>query len=147
MLKESTPSDTKNCVVWTQHALEMDFNYLTDANGTTFMLLNLVDLGSEYQMECVLRGGGYRKHLVTQGLDNRGVLANELPAGGVHVRTIGPQAPYNPKKSNTTVEFGNLPEGKSLSPNQGDENMRMLLAEANSVVNGKRCAGEFSLDQ
>ena len=30
---------------------------MADANGTTFMLLNLVDLGSEYQIECVLRGG------------------------------------------------------------------------------------------
>ena len=60
---------------------------------------------------------GYPKHLVTdQGLNNRGVAANELPAAGVHVGTIGPQAPYNRQKSNATVEFGNLPEQSHCFP-------------------------------
>ena len=71
-----------------------------------------VDLGSEYQIECVLRGGGCPKHLVSRPsrLNSRGVPAIELPVAGFHVGTIGPQAPYNREKSNATVEFGNLPK-------------------------------------
>eukprot|EP00973_Karenia_brevis_P096030 12430305-Karenia_brevis.AAC.1 len=92
------------------NAVGIDVNYLADSDGTTFILLNMVDTGTRYQIEAVLREGrgtptslrcldtmmqtwiswgAYPKEIVAdRGLNNRGIFATELSAGGVYCSNI-----------------------------------------------------------
>jgi hypothetical protein len=94
----------------------IDVDYIMDYDGKTVMLLNIVDLGTGFQIQCPLRLGhgtpksiecldaymmywvswaGYPKMLVTdRGLNNRGVFRKELEAAGVDCTNIGLEAPY-----------------------------------------------------
>ena len=95
----------------------LDVNYLPDADGTTFMFLNMVCMGIGFQIEVLLREGhgtptssecldaimqywvawaGYPKEAVSdRGMNNRGVLAKELSAAGVYPASIGLKLPTN----------------------------------------------------
>ncbi len=86
-------------------ALGVDINYLADSAGTTYMLMNMVDIGTGFQMQSLLREGhgtptssesldavmthwiswaGYPKEVTSdRGLNNRGVFCKEMSAAGV----------------------------------------------------------------
>ena len=98
------------------HRVGIDINYIADAAGETFMMMNMVDIGTSYQIEAVLRVGhgtpsslqcldtfmqnwvswaGYPDELVSdRGLNNRGIFVKELSAAGVYCGSIGLEAPY-----------------------------------------------------
>ena len=98
------------------HTVGIDINYLHDAQGETIQFLNMVDLGTDYQVEYAMRIGSgqptshecyttfmdkwisqfrYPKVLrCDRGLHNRGVFYKNLNVAGVQVTNIGREAPY-----------------------------------------------------
>ena len=98
------------------HTVGLDVNYLVDADNTTWMMFNMLCMGSGCQIEVVLREGKgtptssqcldtFMQHWVSwagypsevtcdRGLNNRGIFAKELAAAGVYVGNIGLEAPY-----------------------------------------------------
>ena len=97
--------------------LGVDVNYLADSDGTTSMFLNMVDIGTGFQIEAILREGhgtptssqcldatmlhwiswaGYPKELTSdRGLNNRGVFCRELSSAGVYCGNIGLEPPLS----------------------------------------------------
>ena len=91
--------------------LGVDVNYLADSEGTTLMFLNMVDIGTGFQIEALLREGhgtptsiqcfdatmlhwvpwaGYPKEFNSdRGLNNRGFFCKKLSAAGVYCGNIG----------------------------------------------------------
>lgn len=93
----------------------MDINFCHDYNGNVFMILNLVCVGTGYQMELYIREGkgvprlsvcvdlvlthwvnwaGYPKSIISDFvLKNRGVFIREINAANVSCSSIGLEAP------------------------------------------------------
>ena len=94
----------------------IDVIYPKDSAGKTCMFLNIVDLGTNFQVVCPIREGhgiptskecldafmqhwvswaGFPKELVCdRGLNNRGVFAKTLAAAHVYISNVGLEAPY-----------------------------------------------------
>jgi hypothetical protein len=148
--------------------LGIDVNYLKDCDGTTFKLLNLVDMGTGFQMAWVLSEGkgtpsslqcldtvmqhwvswaGYpRKLRSDRGLNNRGVLLKELSAAGVDCSNIGLEAPYQLGKVERHGDMWKKIAAKVIETKEirGVDAMRMVSAEVNAVINGMSRVGGFS---
>ena len=123
------------------------------------MLMNLVDIGTAFQIEVVLRLGhgtpsslqcldafmqywvswaGYPDELVSdRGLNNRGIFVKELSAAGVYCGSIGLKAPYQLAKVERHGDIwkkiaSKVIETKNLT---GMKSMMRLAHEVNAVVN------------
>ena len=147
------------------HTVGVDVNYLTDCDGTEFMLFTIVDLGTTYQIQAVLREGrvtptslqrldalmtywvswaGYPRQVAAdRGLNDRGVFARALAAAGVHTANIGLEAPYQLGKVERHGDMwktvaSKVVESKSI---KGMRAMTTMATEVNAVMNGMGRAG------
>jgi hypothetical protein len=150
------------------HTLGIDVNYIHDYGGSEVMLLNLVDLGTGFQIEIFLKMGwgtppslqcldavmqywvawaGYPGNVVTdRGLNNRGVFVKELSAAGVNCSNIGLEAPYQLGKVERHGDMWKKVAAKVIEEKQvrGGDMMRRMIPEINAVVNEMSRTGGFS---
>ena len=146
----------------------IDVDYIMDYDGKTVMMMNIVDLGTGFEIQCPLRLGhgtpksiecldaymmywiswaGYPKKLVTdRGLNNRGVFRKELEAAGVDCSNIGLEAPYQLGKVERHGGIWKTVATKVIDAKQisGWDSMCLMVHEVNAVVNEMSRTGGFS---
>jgi hypothetical protein len=151
------------------HTAGIDINFVHDCDGETYMLMNIVDIGTGFQIECYLHVGhgtpkslecledafmlywvswaGYLQRIVSdRGLNNRGAFCKELSAAGVICASIGLEAPYQlgkvERKGGVWEDIAQkVTEAKQI---EGIAEIRLVIHEVNAVVNEMSRAGGFS---
>ena len=151
--------------------LGMDVSYLHDSAGVVYQLLNIVDLGTTFQMEIVVGEGtgvprsahlldtvmarwvswaGYPKRIVLdRGTSTKGVFNSELSKAGVHLSTIGLEAPYQIGRVERRGGVWKDIAEKVIADKRitGMANISRLADEINSIVNSQYRTGGFSPSQ
>lgn len=149
----------------------MDVNYLHDSAGVVYQLLNIVDLGTTFQMEVVVGEGtgnprsahlldtvmarwiswaGYPKRIVLdRGTSTKGVFTSEVSKAGVHISTIGLEAPYQIGRVERRGGVWKDIAEKVIADKHitGIANISRLADEINSIVNSQYRTGGFSPSQ
>ena len=153
------------------HTIGMDVNYIHDFAGTIHMFLNIVCMGTGYQMELYIKEGkgtpsssvcldlilthwanwaGYPKQIVTdRGLNNRGVFIREMNAAGVYCNSIGLESPNQLAK---VERHGGMYKSMAeivVAERQieGSRMMKIMAGEVTAVINMQNRYGGFSPSQ
>ena len=150
------------------HSVGIDVDYVYDYDNVTIMLLNIVDLGTGFQMQTYLRTGkgtpkssecydafmqswvswaGYPEKLICdRGLNNRGVFIREMSAAGVDCSNVGLEAAYQLGKVERHGGIWKKVAAKVIDAKKvrGEKDMHRLVSEVNAVVNEMSRTGGFS---
>ena len=153
------------------HTVGMDVNYCHDFAGNVHMFLNLVCMGTGYQMELYIKEGkgtpssavcldlvlthwvnwaSYPKQIISdRGLNNRGVFIKEMNAAGVYCSSIGLEAANQLAKVERHGGMWQSMAEVVVIERQitGARMMKIMAAETTAVINMQNRYGGFSPSQ